>query len=118
MRLFSEGAGGQGEHRAVDGTGRCGAVYDGGDQTGAGESASERDLQPRGFLHLCSFHSPASLPVSLVAEERNGEKRTRFGEWRTRDGFAVMSRFLEKNCQVTLSTSRYEKSGIVWFLFL
>jgi hypothetical protein len=52
-----------------NGTGLSGAVYDGGDQAGVGESASERDLQPRGFLRLFGFHSPASLSLSSLKKE-------------------------------------------------
>lgn len=51
-----------------DATGRGGAVCDGGgDEAGAGESASERDLQTRGFSS--PFHQLASLSLSLLKKE-------------------------------------------------
>lgn len=103
VRLFSEGQGGA-PRGGWDGTGLSGAAYDGGDQMGGGRRVSVGEgLATARFSSSFRF-SFTSLPVSLLAEERNGEKRTRFGEWRTVDRFAVKSRFLEeKKCQVTLS---------------
>jgi hypothetical protein len=71
VRLFSEGQGG-GPRGGWDGTelgcpARSMTVVI--RRAGVGESASERDLQPRGFLHLFGFHSPASLSLSSLKKE-------------------------------------------------
>lgn len=99
VRLFSEGQGGA-PRGGWDGTELgCparGAVYDGGDQAGGSRRVSVGEgLATARFSSSFRF-SFTSLPVSLLAEERNGEKRTRFGEWRTVYRFAVKSRFLEE----------------------
>ena len=91
--FFSEGPGKIARWTGLS-CGRCDGVDvdDGGDRgtAGADGSASERGLRPRGVPVLFIFS-----PSSVLAGVRNGEKRTRFRDWRAGDRLAVKSHVLE-----------------------